>query len=130
MSNSAIGPFQLDVDKLLLTHAGRPVALGPKVVETLLALIEHPGGVLPKRRLMEHIWPEGFVEEANLSQNIHVLRKTFRHHGTADSIETVPRRGYRFTAPVRRVVDDDSGPRSAIDATAAHAALRHRIAAV
>jgi DNA-binding winged helix-turn-helix (wHTH) protein/Flp pilus assembly protein TadD len=138
MSNYAIGPFQLDVDTLLLTHAGRPVALGPKVVETLLALIEHPGEVLAKRRLMERIWPEGFVEEANLSQNIHVLRKTFRQHGSADPIETVPRRGYRFTAPVRLVAADVLGPRLAIDAAATHAALApqskrtfaHRIAAV
>ena len=56
--------------------------------------------VLSKTALVERIWPEGFVEEANLAQNVHVLRKTFRHHGVTDPIETVPRRGYRFTAPV------------------------------
>lgn len=100
-----VGPFQLDVKQLLLMRAGTPVALGPKVVETLLALVEHPGEVLAKGFLVDRIWPEGFVEEANLAQNIHVLRKTFRHHGSADPIETVPRRGYRFIAPVRRLAD-------------------------
>ncbi|MBV8637676.1 MAG: winged helix-turn-helix domain-containing protein [Candidatus Eremiobacteraeota bacterium] len=97
------GPFHLDVERLLLVHEGEPVALGPKVVETLLALVEHPGEVLAKAMLLDRIWPEGFVEEANLAQNIYVLRKTLRARWAADAIETVPRRGYRFTAPVHRL---------------------------
>lgn len=96
------GPFRLDVERLLLLEHGEPVALGPKVVETLLALLEHPGEVLSKASLLDRIWPEGFVEEANLAQNIYVLRKTFRTHWETEAIETVPRRGYRFTAPVYR----------------------------
>ncbi len=96
------GPFHLDVERLLLVHEGEPVALGPKVVETLLALVEHPGEVLAKAMLLDRIWPEGFVEEANLAQNIYVLRKMLRARWGTDAIETVPRRGYRFTAPVRR----------------------------
>ena len=97
------GPFQLDVQRLLLLEHGEPVALGPKVVETLLALIEHPGEVLAKSMLLDRIWPEGFVEEANLAQNIYVLRKLFREHWESGAIETVPRRGYRFVAPVQRM---------------------------
>jgi DNA-binding winged helix-turn-helix (wHTH) protein/Tfp pilus assembly protein PilF len=97
------GPFHLDVERLLLVHEGEPVALGPKVVETLLALVEHPGEVLAKSMLLDRIWPEGFVEEANLAQNIYVLRKTLRARWGTDAIETVPRRGYRFTAPVCRI---------------------------
>jgi DNA-binding winged helix-turn-helix (wHTH) protein/Tfp pilus assembly protein PilF len=100
MSSYAVGPFRLNAEQLLLTLGGMPVALGPKVVETLLALVERPGHVLTKRFLLDRIWPDGFVEEANLSQNIHVLRKTFRRHGCADPIETIPRRGYRLTASV------------------------------
>lgn len=103
MSVYEFGPFQVDVERLLLLHDGEPVALGPKVVETLLALIEHPGAVLSKSTLLDRIWPEGFVEEANLAQNIYVLRKTLRAQWDTDAIETVPRRGYRFTAPVRSV---------------------------
>ncbi len=103
MSLYAFGPFQLDVERLLLLHAGEPVALGPKVVETLLALIEHPGDVLAKSALLDRVWPEGFVEEANLAQNIYVLRKTLRSSWDVDAIETVPRRGYRFVAGVQLV---------------------------
>src|SRR6185437_10171907 len=61
----------------------------------------HPGRALSKDALLSRIWPEGFVEEANLAQNIYVLRKTFRSYGAADPIQTVPRYGYRLTAPVR-----------------------------
>lgn len=94
------GPFEVDIERLLLLHEGKPVGLGPKVVETLLALVEHPGEVIAKSRLLERIWPEGYVEEANLAQNVYVLRKTLRELASLDAIETVPRRGYQFTAPV------------------------------
>ncbi len=125
------GPFHLDVERLLLVHDGEPVALGPKVVETLLALIEHPGEVLAKSMLLDRIWPEGFVEEANLAQNIYVLRKTLRARWGTDAIETVPRRGYRFTAPVRRiaraalaeapvVLAAESAPGAAVEANDVH----------
>ena len=102
MSTYEFGSFRLDVERLLLLHRNEPVPLGPKVVETLLALIEHPGEVLPKNELIERIWPEGYVEEANLAQNIYVLRKTLRSLASLDAIETVPRRGYRFSAGVRK----------------------------
>jgi DNA-binding winged helix-turn-helix (wHTH) protein/Flp pilus assembly protein TadD len=102
MSIYEFGPFRLDVERLLLFHRSEAVPLGPKVVETLLALVEHPGEVLPKNELIERIWPEGYVEEANLAQNIYVLRKTLRALASLDAIETVPRRGYRFTLAVRQ----------------------------
>ncbi len=103
MSVYEFGPFHLDAEHVLLMRGGAPVALGPKVVETLLALVESPGTVLAKRALLDRVWPEGFIDEANLAQNVHVLRKTFRQHGMPDAIETIPRRGYRFTAPVHIV---------------------------
>ena len=94
------GPFRLEREPLMLRVGGAPLPLGPKVVETLLALVEHPGEVLSKNDLLARVWPEGFVEEANLAQNIYVIRKTLRAHWAGNVIETVPRRGYRFTAPV------------------------------
>ena len=103
MCSYEFGPFRLDGDGLVLFHRGEPVPLGPKVVETLLALIERPGEVLAKSALLERIWPEGYVEEANLAQNIYVLRKLLRALASLDAIETLPRRGYRFTAPVHVV---------------------------
>lgn len=100
MSQYSFGPFVLDAEQLLLTCHGQPVSLGPKVVETLLALVEHPGEVLSKRVLLDRIWPDGFVEEANLAQNIYVLRRELRTHFAGEVISTVSRRGYRFTVPV------------------------------
>ncbi|MBV8148014.1 MAG: winged helix-turn-helix domain-containing protein [Candidatus Eremiobacteraeota bacterium] len=100
MSVYEFGPFSLDAQRLLLLERTQPVPLGPKVVETLLALVEHPGNVLTKNALLDRIWPEGYVDEANLAQNVYVLRKTLRARWNVEAIETVPRRGYRFTMPV------------------------------
>lgn len=104
------GPFRLDADKLLLTRAGEPVQLGPKVVETLLALVERPGETLSKAVLIARVWPEGFVEEANLAQNIYVLRKALRAQWESGAIATVPRRGYRFVPTVEIVEAEAAQP--------------------
>jgi DNA-binding winged helix-turn-helix (wHTH) protein/tetratricopeptide (TPR) repeat protein len=102
MSLYEFGPFQLDAERLLLLDRGVPIPIGPKVVETLLALIEHPGEVLTKGTLLSRIWPEGYVDEANLAQNVYVLRKCLRERWNVEAIETIPRRGYRFIAQVQR----------------------------
>jgi DNA-binding winged helix-turn-helix (wHTH) protein/predicted Zn-dependent protease len=100
MSVYEFGPFRLDAASLLLLDGDEPIALGPKVVETLLALVEHPGDVMTKAELLDRIWPEGYVDEANLAQNVYVLRKILRARAGLEVIETIPRRGYRFTAAV------------------------------
>ena len=100
MERLIFGPFELDVERLVLSAGGTQLALGPKVVETLLALAERPGEILSKRELLARIWPEGFIEEASLSQNVYVLRKTMRAQWSGEVIETLPRRGYRFVAPI------------------------------
>lgn len=100
------GRFRLDADRLLLYHDHAAIAIGPKVVETLLALLEKPDTIQAKKALLERIWPEGYVEEANLVQNVYVLRKILGSHGHPAAIETVPRRGYRFTLAVRRREDE------------------------
>ena len=108
MSLYLFGPFELDAERLLLLDRGEPIPIGPKVVETLLALVEHPGELFAKSALLARIWPEGYVDEANLAQNIYVLRKTLRSRWNVEAIETIPRRGYRFIAPVQR---RDDAPR-------------------
>lgn len=93
------GPFRIDTVNRLLMRAGEPVPLKAKAIETLLVLVESKGQVLEKDDLMKVLWPDSFVEEANLTQNIYMLRKAL---GENNYIETVPRRGYRFTAQVRQ----------------------------
>src|SRR5215213_3452051 len=104
------GPFVLDAREGALLRAGRPVQLTPKAFETLVALVEQSGHCLAKEELMRRVWPDSFVEENNLSQNISQLRRALQAEGgdTVNYIETVPRRGYRFNAPV--VVQEETSP--------------------
>jgi pimeloyl-ACP methyl ester carboxylesterase/DNA-binding winged helix-turn-helix (wHTH) protein len=98
----AFGPFRLDADERVLFGERGVVPLTPKAFDTLLALVEDSGHVLGKEELMKRVWPDSFVEENNLAQNISALRKALGEDaGGRKYIETVPRRGYRFVADVR-----------------------------
>src|SRR5215470_18246401 len=98
------GEFQLDLVRQLLWHHGEPLVLAPKVFETLLVLVQNSGRTLGKEELIQALWPGTFVEEANLSQNIFLLRKALGDDRNGHSfIHTVPRRGYRFIAPVTEI---------------------------
>ena len=103
------GLFRLDVTERILLGKNGPVPLTPKAFDTLLALVENSGHVLSKDELMKKVWPDSFVEENNLAQNISVLRKVFEEgaHGTK-FIETVPKRGYRFVADVKEVQNESA----------------------
>jgi Tol biopolymer transport system component/DNA-binding winged helix-turn-helix (wHTH) protein len=92
------GAFRIDTVNRLLLNNGEPVPLKAKAVDTLLLLMEHNGEVVEKDDLMKELWPDSFVEEGNLTQNIYVLRKAL---GEGRYIETVPRRGYRFAAEMK-----------------------------
>ncbi|MFZ0031540.1 MAG: winged helix-turn-helix domain-containing protein, partial [Candidatus Cybelea sp.] len=96
--------FTLDSQAHVLSIGGRTVPLPPKAVETLEVLIEQAGAVVTKQRLIGTLWPDGFVEEGNLTQYVYVLRRAFREHGFACAIETLPRRGYRFVLPLSTAV--------------------------
>jgi len=91
------GPFSIDTVNRQLLRDGDVVPLKAKAVDTLLLLIENNGDVVEKDDLMQALWPDSFVEEANLTQNIYTLRKALG----GDYIETIPRRGYRFMAKVK-----------------------------
>lgn len=97
------GPFQLDPLRRVLWRDSKPVPITSMVFDTLLLLIENQGTVLTKDELIKSLWPDKIVEEAGLTQNIAVLRKTLgespdEHH----YIVTVPGRGYCFVCPVRK----------------------------
>lgn len=94
--------FRIDAAKRLLFRAGQPVPLVPKAFDILLFLVEHRDRVVTKAELLKAIWPDTFVEEANLTQNVSVIRRALgelpQEH---KSIITIPGRGYRFSAEVR-----------------------------
>ncbi len=102
----AFGEFRLDPRERLLLRAGQPVALTPKVFDLLCLLVARAGQAISKQDIMTALWPDTVVEEANLSQNISVLRKAL----DGDFIETLPRFGYRFQAAVRSPEQRDSLP--------------------
>lgn len=96
------GPFRLDPSEHLLLANGKPVPLPPKAFDTLTTLVRQNGHLLDKEQIMKAVWPNTFVEEANVAQNIALLRKALSEHANGDLfIETVPKRGYRFVAAVR-----------------------------
>ena len=93
------GRFRLKPAERVLLREGEPVPLTPKVFDILVTLVEHGGHVVAKDDLMKRVWPNTFVEEGNLTQNISLLRKALgESSGGVQFIETVPRRGYRFVA--------------------------------
>jgi DNA-binding winged helix-turn-helix (wHTH) protein/TolB-like protein/Tfp pilus assembly protein PilF len=96
------GDFRIDLRKGLLLHRGVPVPVPPKAFETLIALVESDGRVVSKDELIAKVWAGMIVEENNLTQQISLLRKLLGDPGQS-TIETVPRRGYRFAAAVREV---------------------------
>jgi DNA-binding winged helix-turn-helix (wHTH) protein/tetratricopeptide (TPR) repeat protein len=104
------GPFRLDPREHLLLRDGEPVVLSAKVFDLLLVLVRNKGRLVTKSQLIKIIWPNTFVEEGNLTQNVSILRKSLG--STEDStryVETVPKVGYRFAAPVREFYAQASG---------------------
>src|SRR6266576_2597518 len=95
------GPFRIDTLNRQLRRDEQVVPLKAKAVDTLLLLIQSRGDLVEKDELMQRLWPDSFVEEANLTQNIYTLRKALG----GDYIQTIPRRGYRFVAEVREADD-------------------------
>lgn len=97
----AFGPFRLDPVNRLLERDGRQVQLSPKSYETLFVLVRSGGKVLSKDELLQAIWPDVVVEEANLAVNISTLRKALGESpGEHKYIVTIPGRGYQFVAEV------------------------------
>jgi len=104
LSFYAFGPFRINVTERLLQHGDELVPISPKVFDTLLILVENHGHVVEKRELMDQLWPDTFVEESSLTQNISLLRRALTN-GETDRhyIETIPKRGYRFIGEVNQI---------------------------
>src|SRR5262245_26777954 len=98
------GPYRLNPAQQLLAEGPNKIPLTPKAFQTLLVLVESQGRIVTKDELLRKVWPDAFVEEATLAQNVFTLRKQLSdERGEALYIETVPKRGYRFVADVRQV---------------------------
>src|SRR5258708_28837035 len=96
-----LGSFRLDTANDPLFRGAEPVTLGRRAIALLRALVERPGALVSKDALIEAAWPGQAVEESNLTVQIASLRKVLGEAPGGDRwIETMPRRGYRFIAPV------------------------------
>jgi len=96
--------FRLDVERQELEKNGQPVPLTHKAFQVLLILVQNSGQTVEKEYIYEQLWGDSFVEDANLTQHIYILRKTLGQMPTGESyIETVARAGYRFSADVTPV---------------------------
>jgi DNA-binding winged helix-turn-helix (wHTH) protein/TolB-like protein len=99
------GEFRLEPAEHRLTRDGAPVALPPKAFELLVLLVRNQGRLMTKNEIMRVVWPNSFVEEANLTVSVSILRKVLCEKGNERRfIETIPTKGYRFIAPVKETV--------------------------
>jgi Tol biopolymer transport system component/DNA-binding winged helix-turn-helix (wHTH) protein len=99
--------FRIDVGERLLRRDGKDLLLPPKVFDVLLALVQNSGRIVEKEELMQMVWPDTFVEEVNLARNISDIRKALGDtRSNPRFIETIAKRGYRFTAKVQQPVND------------------------
>jgi len=102
------GPFRLEPATRRLLRAGEALPLTPKAFDTLLLLVQNNERVVEKEEVLRRVWPDAVVEESNLAQNVFTLRKALGDTPEgARFIATVPRRGYRFVAPVTPLRNGD-----------------------
>lgn len=103
------GPYRLDPDERTLRRGNDVVTLPPKAFDTLVFMVRNSGRLMEKEELIKTLWPDSFVEDGSLSNNIFVLRKALGED--PGYIETVPKRGYRFIGAVRCFPDLEGGYR-------------------
>ena len=102
------GPFRIDASERQLLRDGEVVPLTPKVFDVLLALVQNSGHILSKDEVMKIVWPDTSVAEGNLARNISTLRSALGERPRESQfIETIPWRGYRFMAAVRKIHDQE-----------------------
>ena len=102
------GRFRLDPKTRVLWFGDEPVNLPLKEIEVLSVLTESAGRVVTKDEILDRVWEGSFVEESNLTRHIYLLRKMLKDYGVGDGlIQTVPRRGYRFTGEITEIRPGD-----------------------
>ena len=112
----AFGTFRLLPARRLLLEADKPVRLGSRALEILVALVERPGELVTKTELMARVWPSTFVEEGNLKVQVAGLRRALGDSRGSDRyLVTIPGRGYRFVAPITIVDESLPAPQAAVE---------------
>jgi len=102
-SEILFGPFRLLPAQFLLMEGDKPVPLGSRALELLIVLLGRPGELVSKQELMARVWPNTFVEPANLTVHISALRRTLRDGRDGNRfIINIPGRGYCFVMPIRQ----------------------------
>ncbi len=117
------GEFQLDSANKALLRNGLHVSLTPKVFDTLRLLVENAGQLVEKDQFLRQLWPQTFVEESALAENISRLRRVLDDADSQRFIVTVPKRGYRFVVAVKRLA---TGEGAAEPGAPARASARFR----
>ncbi|MEW6738141.1 MAG: transcriptional regulator, partial [Acidobacteriota bacterium] len=103
------GHYRLNTRERTLSGDEGTIALPPKVFDTLVLLLENSGHALSKEELIQQLWPDSFVEEGNLTHYISQLRKVLGDSiSQPQYIETLPKHGYRFIAPVRTAFNNQT----------------------
>jgi serine/threonine-protein kinase len=105
------GPFRMDMANRLLSRDGTELALPPRAIGVLWFLVARPGRIVSKQEVLEEVWKDAFVSDTSLAEAVSLVRQALADDPQQPTyIQTVPRRGYRFVAPV--VVDDAVAPPS------------------
>jgi DNA-binding winged helix-turn-helix (wHTH) protein len=107
------GPFTLSEAERRLEVGSKAIKLKPKDFDLLLVLVRSGPSLVSKEQLMDRVWPDSFVSEANLSVHVAILRKLFREYGgDQEYILTIPKFGYRFAEEVKISInaEDDCLP--------------------
>jgi eukaryotic-like serine/threonine-protein kinase len=113
------GGHTLEARERRLLGNGVAIPLKPRAFDTLLYLVERAGHLVPKEELLAELWPDAVVEESTLAKNVWLIRRALAEgDGEARFIETVPRIGYRFIAPVERVAAEPAAVSPAVPAPA------------
>lgn len=119
----SFGPFRLDVKKRRVWKGDQLIALTPKAFDTLLVLVRHAGQVVDRDDLLQIVWPDTFVTEETLTQNIATIRRALGDSSDSPAyIATIPRRGYQFIAVVRPISIGRPPSGSALESTGAGSA--------
>src|SRR5262245_44724415 len=108
--------FRLDVERGRLFRDGEIIPLPPKAISLLQLLLEHQGRVVEKETILETVWPDAVVEDSNLTQTVHLLRKALgKSEGSEPRVETIPKVGYRLIAEARKSYAEEKTRKSGVN---------------